>query len=144
MHFWFCKFTGMKMSSMEDAPSHVNALGYISPYTSLHNQVSGFCGCHTPQTRSNVKKAWFYTILLHSQVPGYMVSQDRRDWREYSPAEQQPLPPPHHPGSHAELQYGQCHYPSPISRAWPGSHTENGKLQYTHNDEYNILNTFTH
>lgn len=85
------------------------------------------------------KNLGFITILLHpSQVPGYMVSQERRDWREYSPAEQQPLPPTHHPGPHAELQYGQCHYPSPISRAWPGSHTENGNLQYTQHHEYNI------
>lgn len=87
---------GMKMS-VEETPSHVNALGYVPPYTSLHNQVSG-----------------------------YMVSQERRDWRDYSPPEQQPLPPPHHHGPHAELQYGQCHYPPPFSRAWPGSHTENG------------------
>lgn len=38
MYFW--SFTGMKMSSMEETPSHVNAIGYIPPYTSLHNQVS--------------------------------------------------------------------------------------------------------
>uniref|UniRef100_A0A3B4YKM5 Interferon regulatory factor 4a n=1 Tax=Seriola lalandi dorsalis TaxID=1841481 RepID=A0A3B4YKM5_SERLL len=56
--------------------------------------------------------------MLPSQVPSYMVSQERRDWRDYPPQEQQPLPPPHHHGSHAELQYG--HYPSTISRAWPG------------------------
>ncbi|XP_028988750.1 interferon regulatory factor 4a isoform X1 [Betta splendens] len=88
---------GLKISSMDEMPSHVNALGYIAPYTSLHNQ-----------------------------VPGYVVAQERRDWREYPAVEQQPLPPPHHPGPHADLQYGQCHYPSPISRAWPGSHAENG------------------
>uniref|UniRef100_A0A3B4VA70 Interferon regulatory factor 4a n=1 Tax=Seriola dumerili TaxID=41447 RepID=A0A3B4VA70_SERDU len=51
--------------------------------------------------------------MLPSQVPGYMVSQERRDWRDYPPQEQQPLPPPHHHGSHAELQYG--HYPSTIN-----------------------------
>nr|XP_020451303.1 interferon regulatory factor 4-like isoform X2 [Monopterus albus] len=84
---------GMKISSTEE----INALGYIPPYTSLHNQ-----------------------------VPGYMVSPERRDWRDYSPAEQQPIPPPHHHGLHTELQYSQCHYPTPISRTWPGLHTENG------------------
>ncbi|KAJ4936616.1 hypothetical protein JOQ06_001205 [Pogonophryne albipinna] len=87
---------GMKMS-MEETPSNANSLGYVPPYTSLQNQVSG-----------------------------YMVSQERRDWRDYSPPEQQPLPPPHHHGPHAELQYGSSHYPSAFSRAWPGSHTENG------------------
>lgn len=66
--------------------------------------------------------------LFYSQVPSYMVSQERRDWRDYKQPEQQPLPSPHHHGPHADLQYGQCHYPSPISRAWSGSHTENGKL----------------
>ncbi|KAK5919613.1 hypothetical protein CgunFtcFv8_023489 [Champsocephalus gunnari] len=87
---------GMKMS-MEETPSHANSHGYVPPYTSPQNQVSG-----------------------------YMVSQERRDWRDYSPPEQQPLPPPHHHGPHAELQYGSSHYPSAFSRAWPGSHTENG------------------
>ncbi|XP_056277151.1 interferon regulatory factor 4a [Pseudoliparis swirei] len=87
---------GMKMS-MEETPSHVNSLGYIPPYTSSHDQVSG-----------------------------YMVSQERRDWRDYSPTEQQPVPPPHQHGPHAELQYGQLHYPSPFSRVWPGSNIENG------------------
>ncbi|KAI4809472.1 hypothetical protein KUCAC02_018351 [Chaenocephalus aceratus] len=86
---------GMKMS-MEETPSHANSHGYVPPYTSPQNQVSG-----------------------------YMVSQERRDWRDYSPPEQQPLPPPHHHGPHAELQYGSSHYPSAFSRAWPGSHTEN-------------------
>ncbi|KAK5860038.1 hypothetical protein PBY51_021546 [Eleginops maclovinus] len=87
---------GMKMS-MEETPSHANSHGYVTPYTSMQNQVSG-----------------------------YMVSQERNDWRDYSPPEQQPLPPPHHHGPHAELQYGSSHYPSAFSRAWPGSHTENG------------------
>ncbi|XP_074544886.1 interferon regulatory factor 4a isoform X2 [Halichoeres trimaculatus] len=89
---------GMKMSSMEEASSHLNTHGYLPAYT------------HT----------------LHSQGPaGFMLSQDRRDWRDYSPAEQQPLPHPHHPGPHTEVQFGQSHYPSAFSRAWPGSHTEN-------------------
>ncbi|XP_071782579.1 interferon regulatory factor 4a isoform X1 [Centroberyx gerrardi] len=87
---------GVKMSNMEETSSHVNALGYIPQYTSLHNQ-----------------------------APSYMVSQERRDWRDYTAPEQPPLPPHHH-GPHAELQYGQCHYPSPLSRPWPGAHTENG------------------
>ncbi|KAM4552616.1 interferon regulatory factor 4a isoform 1-T2 [Odontesthes bonariensis] len=89
---------GMKMSIMEETPSQVSAIGYIPPYTSLHNQ-----------------------------VPSFVVSQERRDWRDYhGPADQQSLPNTHHHGPHAELQYSQCHFPSPINRAWPGSHTENG------------------
>ncbi|KAM3865840.1 interferon regulatory factor 4-like [Diretmus argenteus] len=86
---------GIKMANMDQTPSHVNSLGYIHPYSSLH-----------------------------SQVPGYMVSQERRDWRDYTSPEQQPPPPPH--GPHTELQYSQFHYPSPLSRAWPGTHTESG------------------
>lgn len=59
-------------------------------------------------------------LSSHSQVAGYVVPQERRDWRDF-PAEQQPLPPPPHP----ELQYGQYHYPSPV-RPWQSSHMENG------------------
>uniref|UniRef100_A0A3B4G6Z3 Interferon regulatory factor 4-like n=1 Tax=Pundamilia nyererei TaxID=303518 RepID=A0A3B4G6Z3_9CICH len=67
------------------------------------------------------------TTRLIFQVPGFMVSQERRDWRDYhAPPEQQPLP--HHHGPLPELQYSQCHYPSSISRAWPGSHSENGTI----------------
>uniref|UniRef100_A0A1A7WQH6 Interferon regulatory factor 4a n=3 Tax=Iconisemion striatum TaxID=60296 RepID=A0A1A7WQH6_9TELE len=74
-----------------------HGLGYIPSYTSLHNQ-----------------------------VPGFVVSQERRDWRDYhTPPEQQSLSNAHH-GQHADLQYGQCHYQSSISRIWPGSQTENG------------------
>uniref|UniRef100_A0A3Q4BS01 IRF tryptophan pentad repeat domain-containing protein n=1 Tax=Mola mola TaxID=94237 RepID=A0A3Q4BS01_MOLML len=97
---------GMKTSSVEDTQSHVNSLSYIPPYTSMHNQVSRF--------------SW----LL--RIPGYILPQERRDWRDYSPPEQQPLLPSHH---HTEVQYGQCHYPPPFSRPWPGSHAENGKIQ---------------
>ncbi|KAM4604849.1 interferon regulatory factor 4a [Polymixia lowei] len=87
---------GVKMGNLTET-SHLNSLGYIPGYSPLHNPT------------------------------GYVVSQDRREWREYTPPEQHPLPPPpHHHGPHAELQYGQCHYPSPLSRPWPGSHTENG------------------
>lgn len=39
--FCFWTFTGMKMSRLEEAPSHVNTLGYIPTYTSMHNQVKG-------------------------------------------------------------------------------------------------------
>ncbi|KAF7654200.1 hypothetical protein LDENG_00072800 [Lucifuga dentata] len=85
----------IKLSSMEEMAPHVNTLSYVPPYTSMHNQILS-----------------------------YAVSQERRDWRDYTPSENQPLPPPHHHGSHAELQYGQ--YPSPLSRAWPAPHTENG------------------
>ncbi|XP_029380447.1 interferon regulatory factor 4a isoform X2 [Echeneis naucrates] len=88
---------GMKMNNMEEKTSHMNAVGYMPPYSSLHNP-----------------------------VPSYVVSQERRDWRDYPPPEQQSLPPPHHHGPLAELPYGQCHYPPPISRAWPGPHSENG------------------
>uniref|UniRef100_A0A3P9M2V0 Interferon regulatory factor 4a n=1 Tax=Oryzias latipes TaxID=8090 RepID=A0A3P9M2V0_ORYLA len=46
--------------------------------------------------------------------------------KDYHPSpEQQALSSPHLHGPHAELQYGQCPYPPSISRAWPGSHTEN-------------------
>ncbi|XP_023820962.1 interferon regulatory factor 4 isoform X1 [Oryzias latipes] len=87
----------MKMSCIEEMPQHANAIGFISPYTSLRNQVP------------------------------FVVSQERRDWRDYHPSpEQQALSSPHLHGPHAELQYGQCPYPPSISRAWPGSHTENG------------------
>ncbi|KAM3604949.1 uncharacterized protein V6R79_018536 [Siganus canaliculatus] len=87
---------GMKMSNMDETSSHANSVGYIPQYTSLHNQ-----------------------------VPGYVLSQERREWRDYSPPEQQPLPPSHHHGPHGEVHYGQSHYPSPFSRGWPGSHGEN-------------------
>lgn len=52
MHYWFCTFTGMKMSSMEETPSHVNALGYISTYAPLHNQVSEFVWRLYPTNRA--------------------------------------------------------------------------------------------
>ncbi|XP_041849570.1 interferon regulatory factor 4a isoform X2 [Melanotaenia boesemani] len=62
-----------------------------------------------------------------SQIPSFVVSQDRRDWRDYhAPSEQQSLSTTHHHGPHTELQYSQCHYPPSISRAWPASHSENG------------------
>uniref|UniRef100_A0A3B4ZC94 Interferon regulatory factor 4-like n=1 Tax=Stegastes partitus TaxID=144197 RepID=A0A3B4ZC94_9TELE len=65
------------------------------------------------------------STTLQRQV--HSAPRERRDWRDYhAPPEQQPLPNTHHHGPHAELPYGQCHYPSPISRPWPGSHTENG------------------
>ncbi|XP_072219989.1 interferon regulatory factor 4a isoform X2 [Leuresthes tenuis] len=107
---------GMKMSIMEETPSQVSAIGYIPPYTSLHNQ-----------------------------VPSFVVSQERRDWREYhAPPDQQSLPNTHHHGPHAELQYSQCHFPSPINRAWPGSHTENESQpsMYTM-DHNNVITDFS-
>ncbi|XP_061588360.1 interferon regulatory factor 4a [Cololabis saira] len=89
---------GMKMSSIEETASHVNSLGYIPPFASVLNQ-----------------------------VPSFVVSQERRDWRDYHASTEQPHHPnTHHHGAHAELQYGQGPYPPSISRAWPGSHTENG------------------
>uniref|UniRef100_A0A3Q2QQ60 Interferon regulatory factor 4a n=1 Tax=Fundulus heteroclitus TaxID=8078 RepID=A0A3Q2QQ60_FUNHE len=58
----------------------------------------------------------------------FVVSPERRDWRDYHPPpEQHSLHNANPHGQHADLQYGQCHYPSPISRVWPGSHAENGK-----------------
>nr|XP_057922230.1 interferon regulatory factor 4a isoform X2 [Doryrhamphus excisus] len=57
---------------------------------------------------------------LHSQVQTYMVSHERRDWRDYKPPEQQHIPPLHHRGPHGELQY----FPSSISRPWPESQSE--------------------
>ncbi|XP_014855988.1 PREDICTED: interferon regulatory factor 4-like [Poecilia mexicana] len=73
-------------------------LGYVPPYPSLHNQ-----------------------------VPSFVVSPERRDWRDYhAPSEQHSLPNANHHGQHTDLPYGQCHYQSPISRVWPSSHTETG------------------
>ncbi|XP_047446628.1 interferon regulatory factor 4a isoform X4 [Mugil cephalus] len=73
------------------------------------------------------KKGMKMNSVEDASSHGFVVSQERRDWRDYHvPPEQQPLPNTHHHGPHAELQYGQCHYPSQIARAWPGSHTENG------------------
>lgn len=62
-------------------------------------------------------------LILPPQVPAYMLSQDRRDWRNYSPPQQQHVPP-----SHAEVQHGPCHYQPAFSRPWPASHPENGEL----------------
>ncbi|XP_034039585.1 interferon regulatory factor 4a [Thalassophryne amazonica] len=85
----------MKMNSLEETPSQINSLGYIPSYASLYNQ-----------------------------MPSYMISQERTEWRDYTNPEQQSVPSPHHHGS--ELQYSQCHYLLPLSRAWPASHTETG------------------
>lgn len=141
----------MKMSSQEETQSHVNPLSYT--YTSLHSQVSRFCCMpwmavvpfffffflHLSQKVlrisfallhcTNWRKFRWLPVLMTiptvlSQVPAYMLSPDRRDWRNYSPPEQQPIPP-----SHAEVQHGPCHYPPPFSRPWPGSHHENGETQ---------------
>ncbi|XP_019734747.1 interferon regulatory factor 4a isoform X2 [Hippocampus comes] len=54
-------------------------------------------------------------------------SQEIRDWRDYKPAEQYPVvAAAHHCGSHGELPYAQCHFPLPMSRAWPEPPSENG------------------
>uniref|UniRef100_H3CIH5 Interferon regulatory factor 4a n=1 Tax=Tetraodon nigroviridis TaxID=99883 RepID=H3CIH5_TETNG len=87
---------GVKMNIMKDTQSHISSLSYITPYTSLH-----------------------------TQVPGYMLSQDRRNWRDYSPPEQHSLPPAHHHGSHADVPHGQCHYLPPFSRPWSTLQAEN-------------------
>lgn len=63
-----------------------------------------------------------------SQVPGYMLGQERRSWRDYSPPEQHSLPPAHHHGSQADIPYGQCHYLPPFSRPWSASQAENGEI----------------
>uniref|UniRef100_A0A3B5M8X1 Interferon regulatory factor 4a n=1 Tax=Xiphophorus couchianus TaxID=32473 RepID=A0A3B5M8X1_9TELE len=98
---------GMKMNRVEETPSH--PLGYVPPYTSLHNQVSRLA------------------ISFKEKVPSFVVSPERRDWRDFhAPSEQHSLPNANHHGQHTDLQYGQCHYQSPISRVWPSSHTENG------------------
>ncbi|KAM8839706.1 interferon regulatory factor 4a isoform 1-T1 [Synchiropus picturatus] len=68
------------------------------------------------ETASHTDSMGYVPSSLHGQVHSYMLSQDRREWRDYKPAEQASLPPPHH----AELHYGQGHYPSPYGRAWPG------------------------
>ncbi|CAG5896654.1 unnamed protein product [Menidia menidia] len=88
---------GMKMNCMEETSPQVNAIGYIPPYTSLPNQ-----------------------------VPTYVVSPERREWRDYHALPEQQSLNMHHHGPHGDLQYSQCLFPSPINRAWPASHTDNG------------------
>uniref|UniRef100_A0A087YC24 Interferon regulatory factor 4a n=1 Tax=Poecilia formosa TaxID=48698 RepID=A0A087YC24_POEFO len=52
-------------------------LGYVPPYPSLHNQ-----------------------------VPSFVVSPERRDWRDYhAPSEQHSLPNANHHGQHTDLPY---------------------------------------
>ncbi|XP_020319034.1 interferon regulatory factor 4 isoform X2 [Oncorhynchus kisutch] len=71
---------------------------------------------------------------LHSPVSGsYIVPQERKEWKDYSHTQdhQQQPQPQHHQPPHVELQYSQCHYPSPLSRLWhTGPHTDNG-YQFT-------------
>lgn len=136
------------MNIMKDAQSA--PLGYIPPYTSLHTQVSGNPPCCRLLRSTGVLPAsnnifrvgvglatrgCAYKMKLKWrpwQVPGYVLSQERRDWRDYSPPEQQPLPPAHHHATHADLQYGQCHYLPPFSRPWSTSHAENGEMSTLH------------
>ncbi|XP_061776234.1 interferon regulatory factor 4a isoform X1 [Nerophis ophidion] len=59
---------------------------------------------------------------LHSQVQTYMVSHERRDWRDFKLPEEQHVPPVHHRGPYGELQY----FSSSFSRPWPESQSESG------------------
>ncbi|XP_028328077.1 interferon regulatory factor 4a [Gouania willdenowi] len=87
---------GMRMCNTEETSSHANALTYTPTYPTLH-----------------------------SQLPSFMISPEKRDWSVYhAPPEQQVLPNAHPQGPHVELTHP--HYPSAISRAWPGPHPENG------------------
>lgn len=101
-----------------------------------HRLICNDCKCrqlYWPHRCAHTRQfGWNLVIMtipvILSQVPGYVLSQETRDWRDYSPPEQRPPPPPHHHGPHAEVQRGQCHYPPPFSRPWPGSHAENGEI----------------
>ncbi|XP_028832471.1 interferon regulatory factor 4a [Denticeps clupeoides] len=75
---------GAKVSSLEESSPHVSSLNYTmhSPYPPLQT------------------------------VPSYMLTQDRRDWRDFAPEQ------PHQQPPHAELPYGQCPYPPPRSLTW--------------------------
>ncbi|CAL8344841.1 unnamed protein product [Merluccius merluccius] len=92
---------GVKLSNMEDSQVRMNSHGYTPSYSTQPNP--------------------------HSQVSGYMSSQDSREWRAYPQTEQHPLAPPitHPHGPHTELQYGQAHYTTTPSRPWSGSIPEN-------------------
>uniref|UniRef100_A0A672NT43 Interferon regulatory factor 4-like n=1 Tax=Sinocyclocheilus grahami TaxID=75366 RepID=A0A672NT43_SINGR len=82
-----------KSSSMDDSVTHVAPISYPmhSPYPPLQ-----------------------------PQMPGYMLPQERRDWREYSGDQ------PHPQAPHAELPYGQCPYPPTRSLPWHPSACDNG------------------
>uniref|UniRef100_A0A673ICH8 Interferon regulatory factor 4-like n=1 Tax=Sinocyclocheilus rhinocerous TaxID=307959 RepID=A0A673ICH8_9TELE len=84
---------GSKSSSMDDSVAHVAPISYPmhSPYPPLQ-----------------------------PQMPGYMLPQERRDWREYSGDQ------PHPQAPHAELPYGQCPYPPTRSLPWHPSACDNG------------------
>lgn len=126
------------MSIMKDAHSHISPLSYIAPFTPLHTQVSGnpsifstctiLCIDQKMPLESACSGVW---MCIHDgplQVPGYMLSQERRNWRDYSPPEQHPLPPAHHHGPQADIPFSQCHCLPPFSRPWSASQAENGQM----------------
>uniref|UniRef100_A0A8C7IB65 Interferon regulatory factor 4a n=1 Tax=Oncorhynchus kisutch TaxID=8019 RepID=A0A8C7IB65_ONCKI len=91
---------GIKMPETTSHMSSVNSYPMHSLYPSLQSQVSG----------------------------GFMIPQERKEWRDYSHTLDQPQL---HQPPHNELQYSQCHYPQPLSRPWhTGPHTDNG-YQFT-------------
>uniref|UniRef100_A0A8C0YFD5 Interferon regulatory factor 4a n=1 Tax=Cyprinus carpio carpio TaxID=630221 RepID=A0A8C0YFD5_CYPCA len=83
---------GSKSSSMDDTAAHVTPISYP-----MHSTYPA----------------------LQPQMPGYMLPQERRDWREYSGDQ------PHPQAPHAELPYGQCPYPPTRSLAWHPSACDN-------------------
>ncbi|XP_020330851.1 interferon regulatory factor 4 isoform X2 [Oncorhynchus kisutch] len=86
---------GIKMPETTSHMSSVNSYPMHSLYPSLQSQVSG----------------------------GFMIPQERKEWRDYSHTLDQPQL---HQPPHNELQYSQCHYPQPLSRPWhTGPHTDN-------------------
>ncbi|XP_052465359.1 interferon regulatory factor 4 [Carassius gibelio] len=86
---------GSKSSSLEDSAGHVPPISY---------------SMHSPYPP------------LQSQMAGYMLPQERRDWREYSGDPSHPHPQ----APHTELPYGQCPYPPTRSLPWHPSACDNG------------------
>lgn len=110
-----------KMSvSMVDASQ---SFGLISSYSTANSQVSAF----NLRSTSALLETDFMICL---QMQTHVLPQEIRDWRDYKPAEQYPVvaAAAHHCGSHGELPYAQCHFPLPMSRAWPEPPSENGKI----------------
>ncbi|XP_072543354.1 interferon regulatory factor 4a isoform X2 [Salminus brasiliensis] len=84
---------GAKSNSIEDTSAHVTALGYP-----MHS-------AYPP---------------LQTQMPSYVLSPERRDWREYGTEQ------PHHQPPHAELPYGPCPYPPTRPLQWHAPPCDNG------------------
>ncbi|XP_076828356.1 interferon regulatory factor 4a [Brachyhypopomus gauderio] len=84
---------GSKSSSIDEASAHVTSLAYPmhSPYSSLQSPMSS-----------------------------YVLSQERREWREFN-SEQ-----PHHQPPASDLPYGPCPYPTARPLQWHTPPCDNG------------------